>query len=68
MLRDKLGLPNPGGYPPAFVEHYPALAGVVETTADSKASLFDDAAAPVTAPARRAPAKRAKAVEPATRR
>ena len=23
MLRDKLGLPNPGGYPPAFVEHYP---------------------------------------------
>ena len=32
MLRDKLGLPNPGGYPPAFVEHYPALAGIVETT------------------------------------
>ena len=37
MLRDKLGLPNPGGYPPAFVEHYPALKGVVETTSDGKA-------------------------------
>jgi uncharacterized protein YecE (DUF72 family) len=62
MLRDKLGLPNPGGYPPAFVEHYPALAGIVETTAEEKASLFDEAAAPVAAPARRrAPAKRAKA-------
>ena len=59
MLRDKLGLPNPGGYPPAFVEHYPALGGIVETTADPKAGLFDEVAAP--APARRTPAKRAKA-------
>jgi hypothetical protein len=45
MLRDKLGLPNPGGYPPAFVEHYPALEGIVETTADEKASLFEPATA-----------------------
>ena len=45
MLRDKLGLPSPGGYPPAFVEHYPALEGIVETTADEKASLFEPAAA-----------------------
>jgi uncharacterized protein YecE (DUF72 family) len=53
MLRDKLGLPNPGGYPPAFVEHYPALAGIVETTADARADLFEDAPVPA-AKARRA--------------
>ena len=52
MLRDKLGLPNPGGYPPAFVEHYPALAGIVETTTDVKAGLFEDAAVAATAPQR----------------
>ena len=30
MLRDKLGLPTPAGYPPAFVERYPALEGIVD--------------------------------------
>ena len=55
MLRDKLGLPNPGGYPPAFVEHYPALKGIVETTTDAKAGLFEDA--PVRAAKRRSARK-----------
>jgi uncharacterized protein YecE (DUF72 family) len=63
MLRDKLGLPNPGGYPPAFVEHYPALEGVVTTTTEpaAPADLFADAV-PVAGRARRpaaTPAKRA---------
>ena len=53
MLRDKLGLPNPGGYPPAFVEHYPALEGIVETTKDGKAGLFEEERVPAAAPKRR---------------
>ena len=61
MLRDKLGLPNPGGYPPAFVEHYPALKGVVETTSDGKAGLFEDEPVPaVKRKARGATAARGK--------
>jgi uncharacterized protein YecE (DUF72 family) len=59
MLRDKLGLPNPGGYPPAFVEHYPAIAGIVETTPSEKAGLFADVAVGAPAPATRRPARRA---------
>ena len=37
---------NPGGYPPAFVEHYPALKGMVETASDGKAGLFEDEPVP----------------------
>jgi uncharacterized protein YecE (DUF72 family) len=61
MLRDKLGLPNPGPYPKAFVEHYPAVAGIVETTPDTKAGLFEEVevAARKREPARR-PARASK--------
>ena len=29
MLRHRLGLPVPGTYPESFVEHFPALRGIV---------------------------------------
>jgi uncharacterized protein YecE (DUF72 family) len=70
MLRDKLGLPNPGGYPPAFVEHYPALAGVVTTTDEpatpastpaGPADLFEDAPVPAKPKARRTTIPRPRA-------
>jgi uncharacterized protein YecE (DUF72 family) len=65
MLRDKLGLPNPGGYPPAFVEHYPMLEGKIETARIEPArraaatSLFADEPEPVPAakPRKRATAR-----------
>jgi uncharacterized protein YecE (DUF72 family) len=44
MLRDKLGIATPGGFPPAFVEHYPALAGIVETTQGESSGLFEQPA------------------------
>jgi hypothetical protein len=40
MLRDKLGLPTPGRFPASFVEHYPALRGIVAT--DAPDTLFAD--------------------------
>ena len=44
MLRDKLGLKTPGRFPASFVEHYPALRGMVATSAPE--TLFEGAAEP----------------------
>ena len=60
MLRDKLGIQTPGGFPPSFVEHYPALGGVVETTPAESSGLFETAPQPARAGAPKRP-KGAKA-------
>jgi hypothetical protein len=33
MIKQQLGEPIEGEYPPAFVERYPELAGIVKVTA-----------------------------------
>jgi hypothetical protein len=59
MLRDKLGLPTPGAFPPAFVEHYPQLQGIVQTTsAEASADLFAEAPVPAAAPKPRRSARK----------
>jgi uncharacterized protein YecE (DUF72 family) len=55
MLRDKLGLPTPGGFPAAFVEHYPALAGIVETAQTESSGLFESTPEPAGAAAPKRP-------------
>ena len=46
MLREKLGIPTPGAFPPSFVDHYPQIRGMVstseETPVPATVSLLDD--------------------------
>jgi uncharacterized protein YecE (DUF72 family) len=59
MLRDKLGLPTPGRFPAAFVEHYPQVQGMVQTIgAEAPADLFAEAPVPAAVPKRRRSARK----------